>query len=1084
MKKFPYAVHEVLGFGIALLGAVVTVRWITDSALIATLLPGSARMGLNTPLLFLCAGLCCMIFERHPHAPLLRVCRWLLIALPALILFEHAFDVNLGIDFVRGVALPSEDTPHPGRVAPNTCIAFLCAGVALAWLNDARARKRRFGMLAIAVVLVIGVAALIGYVLHLQAMYRVTRYNTMLPPTAAGMAALGTALWLLRERLRSGRQTALHRIAGRITRTAAAVLTVVALVGGTFGFHVLSSSFEEAFGENLLLTATSNATSLANMIEQELLLARSVSTRPSLANALARLERAPGDAQALWTIDDALRSWLPYGVSGIRLVDSSGTPVAGAGEFTTGPDAVHARLLTFEGAASLIWRGDEYFLHFENPIARDGHVLGRISIEQRMPFLTETLTKIRRAGTSSDAVVCGREELTVVCPASRTLPASTGIPAFDARGNALLPIGRALDGESGVTMINDMRGVPVMSAYAPLATLGLGIVIKTDVEDFYAPLRERFNVLTLALTALIVFGTLVMRLRLHPLADATVRRLKESEERFRSLFEHHADAIFSRDRAGRVVFANEAMLNLSGYTLEELRTFGPGQMLTTEDVPVARHGFALALAGNIQRAQTRLIRKDGSQADIDSTYLPIFVDGHVVGVYAVLRDIKRAVEYERSIAYLASHDALTELPNRSLLHERLEHAIAQRRVHADRLVGVLFMDLNRFKMVNDSLGHDRGDKLLQMIAGRLKSAVREGDTVARLGGDEFVVVLEQAESIEQIAALADKLLAVVAQPFDLDGHELSISVSIGGSVYPKDGGDVPTLLKHADIAMYRAKELGSGTFRFFDTQMNVRMLDRLLTETGLRRALERGEFVIHYQPQVRTEDRALVGIEALIRWQHPERGLISPAEFIPLAEEIGLIGAIGEWVLKTACRQNRVWQQAGLAPVRVAVNLSAAQFASPLFAAKLGAILADTGLGAQWLELEITESSLMQNVDASLETLQRVRGMGVCISIDDFGTGYSSLSHLKRLPIDTLKIDQSFIRDVMSDPDDAAIVAATISLAHYMELRVVAEGVSGEAQAAFLAERGCDAMQGYLFSRPLPAPEAESFFHQPSDVDA
>ncbi|MDB5841558.1 MAG: hypothetical protein JWQ23_3510 [Herminiimonas sp.] len=548
--------------------------------------------------------------------------------------------------------------------------------------------------------------------------------------------------------------------------------------------------------------------------------------------------------------------------------------------------------------------------------------------------------------------------------------------------------------------------------------------------------------------------------------------LHESEQRFRALFEHHTDAIFSRDLDGNLISANQALPRLTGYTMEELQALPHAAIIAPGQVEQALALFKQAANGCPQNFRNTIIRKDGTAIEVESAFEPILVNDKVVGVYAIVRDMTQAVEYESHIQYLASHDALTGLPNRHLLDDRLHHAIEQR---GGGILGILFVDLNRFKMVNDCFGHDKGDLLLKMIARRLKKAVREGDTVARLSGDEFVVVIENVDSIESIAAIADNILEAVAAPFNLGGHELTISSSIGASVFPKDGNDAATLIKHADLAMHQAKELGSSTFRFFNREMNVQMLDRLLTETGLRQALERDELVVHYQTRVDVQNGATIGVEALIRWMHPERGLIPPTEFIPLAEEIGLIGAIGEWVLLTACRQNQAWQDAGLPNVKMSVNLSAYQLNSPSFAGTLQRILDETGLDPKCLELEITESGLMQDFDTSLETLLEIREAGVSISIDDFGTGYSSLSYLKRLPIDTLKIDKSFICDLNHDPDDAAIVAATIALAHNMGLEVVAEGVTNAEQVAFLTDRQCNAMQGFLFSRPLSAKNVERY---------
>lgn len=514
------------------------------------------------------------------------------------------------------------------------------------------------------------------------------------------------------------------------------------------------------------------------------------------------------------------------------------------------------------------------------------------------------------------------------------------------------------------------------------------------------------------------------------------------------------------------------MESMTGYSIEELRSETIQTLATSEDAEQVLACFTEAAKGNPKKFRAQVIRKDGSLIEVEAAYLPLIVDGEIRGVHGIARDVTQSRNYERRIEHLATHDVLTELPNRHLLIDRMHHMIEHSR-RTNRQAGVLFMDLNRFKQVNDSLGHDIGDLLLKEISARLKKVVRETDTVARLGGDEFVIVLDDIPSIETMATVAEAVLDCIAAPVQLAGHEVSVSTSIGGSVFPKDGHDVDTLLKHADLAMYQAKDLGSGSFRFYDPGMNIQILERLLTESALQHALEKSELIIYYQPRVCVIRKAIIGVEALVRWNHPEKGLIAPADFIPLAEEIGLISTIGEWVLRTACTQNRAWQEAGFPFIKMAVNLSAQQLRSSRIEKTVQSVLADTGLDARYLELEITETGLMQNIELSFETLLSIRNMGVSIAIDDFGTGYSSLSQIKRLPVNTLKIDKSFIRDIANDRDDVAIVCATIAMAQHMDLSVVAEGVTASEQVRFLTRHHCNEMQGYLFSRPLPSDELE-----------
>jgi diguanylate cyclase (GGDEF)-like protein len=425
---------------------------------------------------------------------------------------------------------------------------------------------------------------------------------------------------------------------------------------------------------------------------------------------------------------------------------------------------------------------------------------------------------------------------------------------------------------------------------------------------------------------------------------------------------------------------------------------------------------------------------------------------------------------EERVRHLAHYDELTGLPNRSMFHERVGHALAQAR-RGERVLAILFIDLDRFKNINDTLGHDAGDRVLKEIADRLRGCLRESDTVARLGGDEFVVLTEGLAQPAQVAAVAQKMLAAIAKPVVLETQEVHISASIGISTYPGDSGDMQGMMKNADIAMYRAKEQGKNNYQFYSAQMNVHTLERLAMESDLRRALERNEFLLHYQPKVDIGSGRVAGVEALVRWQQSGKALIPPAQFIPLAEETGLIVPIGEWVLRTACAQNKAWQDRGLPRLRMAVNLSARQFAHENLVQDVARILSETELAPAALEFEITESMVMSNPERAVQLLNKLKRMGIYLSIDDFGTGYSSLGYLKRFPIDSVKIDRSFIRDLPGDGDDAAITEAIIAMAHSLRLKVIAEGVETEEQLRFLREHGCDEMQGYFFSRPLPEGE-------------
>ncbi|HJW81879.1 MAG TPA: EAL domain-containing protein [Acidiferrobacterales bacterium] len=559
------------------------------------------------------------------------------------------------------------------------------------------------------------------------------------------------------------------------------------------------------------------------------------------------------------------------------------------------------------------------------------------------------------------------------------------------------------------------------------------------------------------------------------LYTATVRdlsdskRLEQLSSRLGRILEHSSNEIYIFDaQTLHFVQVSEGALANLGYRMDELLDLTPidikpgmtREQFTTIIQPLRDGKQDMVAFETVHR------RKDGSLYPVEvrlqlsrTENPPVFV--------AILQDITARKHAEARLVYLANYDTLTDLPNRVLLGQRLTKAIEEAE-HSERLVAVLFIDLDRFKVINDTLGHDSGDELLKVVARRLSEAVRPGDTVARYGGDEFVIVLANVAHIDDVTRVVHKILGRLSPAITIGGRELFVTPSIGVTLFPFDDDTSDELLRNADSAMFDAKEQGGNCFRFYTAEMNARAERRLTLETGLRHALERGEFLLHYQPQVDIVSGEILGAEALIRWQHPDWGLVSPAEFIPLAEETGLILPIGEWVLTEACTQTRRWHDAGHAGLRIAVNLSGRQLAQKNLVEIVAATLTRCAVARGMLELEITESLLMQDLERIAATLEALAALGVTVSMDDFGTGYSSLSYLKRLPIDVLKIDQSFVHDISSDPDDAAIVQAIIAMAHSLGIKVIAEGVETAEQLAFLRQHRCDGMQGYYFSRPLP----------------
>jgi diguanylate cyclase (GGDEF)-like protein len=467
-----------------------------------------------------------------------------------------------------------------------------------------------------------------------------------------------------------------------------------------------------------------------------------------------------------------------------------------------------------------------------------------------------------------------------------------------------------------------------------------------------------------------------------------------------------------------------------------------------------------------------LVGRDGVELGIEKTVTPIRdQDGVLTGSVVAFHDVSAARAQSLEMSRLAQHDSLTGLPNRVLFNDRLKQAISLA-MRQDKQLAVMFVDLDQFKKINDSLGHAVGDKLLQSVAGRLVECVRRTDTVSRLGGDEFVVLLSQVEHEEDVAVSARKILRTLAAPHPVDNKNLDISVSIGVSTYPSDGPDAENLMDKADTAMYEAKKQGRNNYQFFRRDMQVRLLDRQSLEADLRYALGRNEFLLHYQPKFNLQTGQITGVEALVRWVHPRRGLVAPAQFIPIAEECGLILPIGRWVLLDACRQVRAWSDSGLGIVPVAVNVSAAEFGDKDFVSGVRAVLIATGVEPRNLELELTESVLMQDAESTVRTLGALKAMGVTLAIDDFGTGYSSFTYLRRFPVDALKLDQSFVQEITEDPGDATIVSAMINIGMSLNQRVIAEGVETSAQLKFLQSHGCAEGQGYYLSHPVAAEHA------------
>jgi diguanylate cyclase (GGDEF)-like protein len=553
--------------------------------------------------------------------------------------------------------------------------------------------------------------------------------------------------------------------------------------------------------------------------------------------------------------------------------------------------------------------------------------------------------------------------------------------------------------------------------------------------------------------------------------------LVQANDEMRAVFQAIPDQLFHFDRDGKIL-SYKSGSSSQHYLISDRLISKPLDEVFNKEIVGRFHDAITEVATNINSLifefaviherhvyyyESRVMRVRGQQ------------------VVALVRDITERKQSEEQIAYLAYHDNLTGLPNNRLFKDRLQHCIA----HAERnnsILAVMFIDLDRFKLINDSMGHDVGDKLLQIIADRLTEGTRRHDSiginvaidansVARLGGDEFTILLEKVSGQKAISTVAKRLIELSARPIIIDNHEIFTSASIGIAIYPTDGKEADTLLKNADTAMYHAKKQGRNNFQFFDTSMNAESVEQLAIETSLRKAIENNELMLYYQPQVSISSGQIVGMEALLRWKHPQKGFISPTSFIPVAEETGQINSIGEWVIREACTQGAEWAKQGYQPITISVNLSAKQLREERLNEIISRILVETGMNPKFLGMELTESAIIIEPERALARLQSIKSLGIKMSMDDFGTGYSSLSYLKKFPLDTLKIDQSFIRDLMVNNEDASLVKAIISMAHSLGMDVIAEGVEKPEQMEFLRQNACDTIQGYLFSRPLPAVE-------------
>jgi diguanylate cyclase (GGDEF)-like protein/PAS domain S-box-containing protein len=864
-----------------------------------------------------------------------------------------------------------------------------------------------------------------------------------------------------------------------IARSVAGLLLLNLAVLGLAGWSLFQSRlrYEESAAittQNLARLIEQDATASVRMVDLALLAVKSEHERQLAAGGIVGS-----------VLDDFIQTQLQRqpDLSGLRVTNAQGDSMYGPGAGSSLGDRDYFLRLLDDPKAGLVIStpilgrsSGEWVIslarRLQNP---DGSFAGMVYGTMPLAHFTKVFSALHVGQGGSFTLFDDDFRLVARQPEPYGQANSVGRRFGSPQLQALVKSGQSEGTYTGTSVVDQVER---LSSYRKIQGTPFNIVIGLATQDTLGEWRQEVGK-TIAMGAGFVLFTLLLSwfiFRAWENQEAAVVALREVNRTLdaekhlnQTIIQSSPFAIYTRDRHGMVTAWNAAAEKLFGWTADEI----VGKPLLS--VPAGKEHETETLREQVLRGESIMQievqrqKRDGTLFDISTTLAPLRdASGEINGYLAIATDITERKAAEKQIEFLAYRDVLTGLPNRLLLHDRFEQAVgfAER---AGTKVALLFLDLDNFKIINDSLGHAVGDALLKEIAARLGECVRDTDTISRQGGDEFLIVLPDLRGADAITPVLLKIRERLQAPFELEGHELSTSASMGVAIYPDDGQDFDTLLKKADTAMYRAKDAGRNSYRFFDEQMNIEAVEHLTVKNGLRRAVERDEFVLHYQPQFDLSTGAVVGVEALLRWNHPELGLVPPARFIPVAEDSGLIVPIGEWVIFEACRQAVAWQAAGLPPLIMAVNLSAVQFKRGDVEQTVTQALKSSGFDPQLLELELTESILIHNTENVLASVQRLKLLGVKLSIDDFGTGYSSLSYLKRFAVDKLKIDQSFIRDLATDPDDAAIIRAIIQMARSLNLKTIAEGVETAGILEQLRLFNCDEAQGYYFARPMPA---------------
>lgn len=875
----------------------------------------------------------------------------------------------------------------------------------------------------------------------------------------------------------------------RIILIGGLILAGLTLASGIAVYVVMQRQAESILVKSLEATLQNERRLFESEIGSGVTNALTVSTRPFVIQNLGLLRTQSDDKTSQLALQRIADSFLPTGFTGVAFHDVHDTEIVRAGHLSENPAL--SVPLDIQTGVRLLWDGQLVLQVVREVVDEAGTRIGTARTESALPHLTRAIFDADTLGKTAEFAVCAPLEQDMQCfPLTLTHSVSPRV-ARSIEGRPL-PMSHALDGKSGAMFTQDYRGMSVVAAHTPMGNLGPGMVLKIDRDELFGPVKKQLRVVVPMLAGLVVVGMLLLFGLVAPLVRKLViseqetaevnGRLRDVEERWRFALDSTGAGVWDVNVPTNQILLSDRCTAMLGFAEDEIDTRVDGwlQLVHPEDLPGIETVRQQLASGehDIFNIEHRMRCRDGNWKWIHARGMVVARDTdnkplRLIGTYL---DISTRKDAEETIQRQANFDPLTQLPNRRLFLDRLAQEIAKSR-RANLPLALLLIDLDEFKEVNDTLGHDVGDILLQEAGRRIRHCVRDADTVARLGGDEFTVVLtELPDHTTHVEDIAQKIIARLAEPYQLGNETAYVSASIGITLFPRDAEEIDTLVKHADQAMYAAKKQGRNRFCYFTASLQEAAQTRLKLSRELREGMAGKQFTAHFQPIVELSSGRIHKAEALLRWQHPTRGLVDPMSFIPLAEETGLINAIGEWMFSESAQRAKAWSGAFGADFQVSVNMSPVQFraAGRVQTESWLSHLQDIGLSGANLTVEITESLLL-NVHADVTNLLfRFRDAGIQIAIDDFGTGYSSLSYLKQFPIDYLKIDRSFVRDIETDPNDMALSRAIIVMAHELGLKVIAEGVETEGQRSLLAAAGCDYAQGYLFGQPLPPDAFES----------